>query len=69
MHRGQFRDRYGGAMDLGLEVASYTFDASRETTTLAFVVRNTRGEPADVTFKSISLAPGKNPGFAIEVVK
>ncbi len=69
VHRGQFRDRYGGVVDLGLEVDSYAFDPSRETTTLIFVVKNTRGEPADVTFKSISLVPGKNPGFAIEVAK
>ncbi len=69
VHRGQFRDRYGSVIEPGLAVDGYTFDPSRETTTLEFVVRNTRGEPADVIFKSISLVPGKNQGFAIEVVK
>lgn len=68
-YHGQTRDRYGKVTDVGLNIGGYVLDRSREKTTLEFTVRNAKGEAAGVVFKNISLVRGKNPGFAIEVVK
>ncbi len=68
-NHGQFRDRYGSRIDLGLDLSGYTFEPSREKATLEFIVRNAQGEPAAVTFKNISLVRGSNQGFEIETGK
>jgi len=64
----QIRDRYGYPMD-ALHAAGCAFEKSRETTTLKLGASAGTQNYQWITLKNISLVPGKDPGFQMEVEK
>ena len=66
-YHGQLRDRYGNRIIDGLNAGAYTFDKSRKKTTLNVGLKVGEGDFQHVKFKNISLVPGQNPGFKIEM--
>jgi hypothetical protein len=63
----QIRDRYGNRMIGNLHGEGYAFDKSRETTTLKLGLKVGDQDYQYVTFNNISLVPGKNAGFEIQM--
>lgn len=66
-HGRQIRDRYGNRLIGGLHAEGYAFDKSREKTSLTLGLKLNDQDYETVVFKNISLVPGKDPGFQIEV--
>lgn len=64
-YRGEIRDRYGNRIYTELASAGHAFKKSMQETTLTVGARVNEGEFAWVTFKNISLVPGKDQGFEI----
>jgi len=63
----QTPDRYGNRMIGSLRAEGHAFDKSREKTTLKLGLKIGDQDYQYVTFSNISLPPGKNAGFEIEV--
>ncbi len=66
-YHGQLRDRYGNRIIDGLNAGAYTFDKSRKKTTLNVGIKVGEGDYQRVKFENISLVPGQDPGFKIEL--
>lgn len=65
MYSRMVHDRYGNPIQSGLEADGYAFKKSRDRTTLKVGVNINNGPVAWVTFRDITLVPGKNTGFEI----
>lgn len=63
----EIRDRYGNRLIGNLNAHGCAFDKSREKTTLKIGLKTGDQDFQHVTFKNISLVPGKNQGFSIEL--
>jgi len=63
----QIADRYGNRLIGGLHAEGYAFDKAREMTTLTLRLKLGDQDYETVVFENISLVPGKDPGFEIEL--
>ncbi len=63
----QIADRYGSRLIGGLHAEGYAFDKAREMTTLTLGSKLGDQDYETVVFKNLSLVPGKDPGFRIEL--
>lgn len=64
----EIRDRYGNRLIGNLNAHGCAFDKSREKTTLKIGLKTGDQDFQHVTFKNISLVPGKDQGFSVEFV-
>ncbi len=65
----EVRDRYGNRIEGELTAPGYVFDKGRTSTNIKVIAETGAGESVLATFKNVSLVPGRNQGFEIEVVK